>query len=128
MNGIERVIANYEKLSDLLKRKNAGYSGHREDDVWVNFREWEPVVPAHLAALSRAGDKWNRVKALLQNPSNDQVHEPVEEAMDDMTNYLQIARDLYLEWKAAAPVDNDEMAQEYSTGYTGGSDEEVTSH
>lgn len=116
--GVQRVIENYHKLGDLLLRKNRGYAGHVTQDDWVNFKEWEPLIPAHLAALSRAGDKWNRLKSLLSNPANDQVGESIFETFDDMINYVAIAKDAYMDWtiKQQVPVDEDTLGWLKQTG------------
>jgi hypothetical protein len=87
-----------ETMSDLHRRKNAGYSGVDNPDAWANFRESENFgVPAYLGCLVRMSDKWTRIKNLLRSAANDQVSESIEDTMLDLAVYSLIFICLYRE-------------------------------
>jgi hypothetical protein len=83
-------LAKLRDAWDLHLRKSAGYSGH-SNDVWVNFRTEHLGVPDELGIAVRLNDKFNRLVSLLQNPSNDQVNEPLEDLYRDIAAYCYIA-------------------------------------
>lgn len=66
-------------LHEMYARKNHDYG----DSFGESVQEW-----GIIAALTRMSDKWNRIKQLVKNNGEHQVHnEGLEDSLLDLANY-----------------------------------------
>lgn len=98
-DGSPEYLKLLEQMADLHRRKNAGYSGGKEDP-WSNFRECNDFgVDSFTGVLVRMSDKWSRVKSLKRNANNEQVGESMRDTLIDLASYALIATILLKEAK-----------------------------
>jgi len=84
-------------MSDLHRRKNAGYAG-LSSDPWANFREATAFgISAYMGVLVRLSDKYQRYTNVSTNPALEQVNELINETLIDIASYALIAICLYNE-------------------------------
>lgn len=84
-------------MSDLHRRKNAGYAG-LSSDPWANFREATAFgISAYMGVLVRLSDKYQRYTNLNTNPALDMVQESINDTLIDIASYALIAICLYNE-------------------------------
>lgn len=96
---IERLA---QQGMDLHIRKNAGYAGATNPDVWANFRMATAFgVSALRGALVRLSDKYIRTVNLRADPNNDQVGEAITDTLRDAVAYPLISICLMEEEDAA---------------------------
>lgn len=87
-----------DRITDLHKRKNAGYAGQDSTDPWANFRMAELMgVSAFKGCLVRMSDKFIRIINLTKDETNNQVDESIVDTLMDLSVYSLIAICLYNE-------------------------------
>jgi len=77
-----------EKMHDILKRKNADYSG-TNPDPFFNFTKVEilGIASTEQGFLTRMNDKFSRVITFVQKGSLQVADETVEDTLIDLANY-----------------------------------------
>lgn len=80
-----------EKMKDLVKRKNADYSGASES-AFANFEASErmDVTSVEQGILVRVLDKFSRINCFLKQGVLLVEDEKIEDTIQDMCNYLII--------------------------------------
>ena len=80
-----------DKARELHKRKNAGYSGVDNPDPWHNFRACNAFgISAVDGCITRMCDKYQRYLNVSSNPYNEQVHESINDTLEDLAAYALI--------------------------------------
>ena len=96
--GDPRFMELLSEMRALHIAKSAGYAGQDNPDTYANFRESERFgISAFSGVMVRMSDKWSRIINLVNNPSNDQVGEPIADTFKDISAYALIALCLYEE-------------------------------
>ena len=87
-----RVPALIQDMKELHEKKNAGYAGRDNPDPWANFRIANRIgLTALQGCMTRWGDKIIRVENVMQDSSNEQVGESLEDTLMDLAAYSLIA-------------------------------------
>lgn len=86
-------MENYEKyqkqMNDILKRKNADYSG--KEDTYANFQYCEKLglCTTEVGIMVRISDKMTRISNLLKQDAQVK-EESIKDTLLDMANYAMI--------------------------------------
>jgi hypothetical protein len=87
------LMENYEKyqktMFDILKRKNADYSG--KEDTYANFQYCEKLglCSTEAGIMVRISDKMTRISNLLKQDAKVK-EETIKDTLLDMANYAMI--------------------------------------
>ena len=104
---------------DIMMAKNADYTGGNEgDDPFANFRATEMLgVPAEIGVLTRCLDKFQRIKAFVNNGTLAVKSESVDDAIEDVINYMVLLKGIIVERREAErDAGFDEMEAEVEGG------------
>lgn len=85
----------------MCEVKNQDYAD--DDDVFSNFRSSEMLgIEPELAILVRCLDKFKRIQAFIRVGSLAVKGEPVDDAIEDVINYMILLKGLIREGQCAA--------------------------
>ena len=90
----------FKDARKLHEDKCAGYAGRTATDPWINLRVCEKMgIAAWAGCMVRMGDKYSRITALINDPSNDKVGESILDNLIDLASYALMAICLLREHK-----------------------------
>lgn len=92
----------YGKSIELMKSKNADYSGQSQDAL-SNFKDIETLhIPAEVGFLTRMFDKFKRIASFVKNGELKVKDESVIDTLRDLANYACLMA-AYLEAQKEEP-------------------------
>lgn len=82
----------FNKCFELVKKKNADYSGKETQDPFANFKKCEVIgVSPEQGVMVRMMDKMSRISNLLKQDAEVKT-EAIEDTLEDLINYAAILK------------------------------------
>lgn len=105
--------ATTDKTRKILEAKNADYSGST-DTPFANF-EASVTYGVHplIGLLVRVGDKLKRIESFVKNGKLEVVDETVEDAFEDVINYMVLGKAMVLNTIVKPLIDGGDTITDY---------------
>jgi hypothetical protein len=104
-----QIIAEaHNRRIELMKRKNHDYSDSSDRDLFANFNGSSVLdIEPEIGVLLRIQDKMMRVKTFVKHGKLMVVGEGVEDALDDIQNYIDLLRGMIFEKQRTNALESD---------------------